>query len=194
MTIKFPPLIALCGNPKSGKSEVQRILEKHGVVPVDDGLPLRTFGMRWFGLTKDQVFTQAGKLETIQIDGKDWEVRKILGELGNALEAKFGPNVMPFMACNNLTEGLSYSFGSVRRRQGAYYQERGGIVLEITRPGVEPSGNEFDTYDTSIVDCVIENDGTLEQLEKRVLEAVSFAMWKRTTNKRSPVAFPARAA
>ena len=40
-------LIALCGIPGSGKSEVQRILhQRYNVQPIDDGWPMRDFAIR----------------------------------------------------------------------------------------------------------------------------------------------------
>ena len=183
MIVKLPPFVALCGNPKSGKSLAQKILEDNfGYKPVDDGWPMRDFAMRHLGLTLEDVMTQEGKSRISNIDGTNWEHRKILGELGNKLEAMFGPHAMPYMAIAGCTPGELYSFGSVRRDQGAFYQKRGGIVLEIHNPLAPASRYEFDQYDSSIVDSVIFNDAQskgmsplvgIADLEAKIIAAIN---------------------
>lgn len=157
----LPRYIALCGNPGAGKSEVQDILRQFfDVGPVDDGEPLRKFAMTYFGLTKEQVYTQEGKLQEVEVAGRLWQCRKVLGEFGNALEATFGKHIMPHMAMQVADKSGwgSNSFGSVRRDQGLAYKDRGGVVIGIVNPDAPPSGNEFDTFDTTIVDIWIVND------------------------------------
>src|SRR5262249_32968518 len=135
--MKLPHLIALSGHPKSGKSLVQDYLrDEYGVVPVDDGRPMRQFAIQFLGLSEADCYTQEGKARISKILGRDWQNRKILGELGKRLEAMFGPHIMPFMATRGLDEKQCYSFGSVRRDQGAFYKAMGGIVIGIDRPGI----------------------------------------------------------
>jgi hypothetical protein len=55
-TVKLPRYIGLCGNPGSGKSEVQKILRgRFSVQPVDDGHALRDFCQIHLGLSYDDV-------------------------------------------------------------------------------------------------------------------------------------------
>lgn len=177
--MKIPHLIAICGYPGSGKSEIQTILTEIGVHCVDDGYPMRKFAITHLGLSHDDVYTQEGKSRFTEIDGAIWQNRKILGEFGNRLEEMFGPYIMPFMATRRLSETISYSFGSVRRDQGKFYQKLGGVVLGVRRPGVGPSGNEFDEFDASIVDYWIDNDGSIEDLRFK-LEL--FLQWVQFSN------------
>lgn len=169
-----PLLVALCGVPKSGKSEIQKILcEEFNILIQDDGWILRDFGMQLFGLTLEDVTTQAGKMREIEIDGKMRTVRWMLGELGNSLEAKFGEHVIPNWAIRNAIAdkrpSFGHSFGSVRKTQGWAYKNAGGIVVEIVRPGVELTGHNFDTYDRGAVDFTFRNDGdSLHGLRQKV--------------------------
>jgi len=167
--MKLPHIISISGFPGSGKSEVQRILKDvYGVQPIDDGDPLRKFAIQRFGMSHDDVYTQEGKKRSTDILGKSWVNRKALGELGNVLEATFGAHIMPFMATRNLDPALSYSFGSVRRDQGKFYKNMGGVAFGVERPGTPPSPHEFDQFDRSVIDCWVINDGTLEDLAQSV--------------------------
>jgi hypothetical protein len=181
----LPRLIALCGNPTCGKSTAAGLLEKNfGHKLVDDGLPLRQIGMQYLGLTADQVFTQAGKLETVTINDREWEVRKILGEIGNAFEEKFGGDIIPMMSHQLLDPIQPYVFGSVRRKQAHYWKKHGAVVIEIVNPLAGPSKYEFDSYDASAVDYMVLNDGlargwtpekALEDLEYKLVTVVQAA-------------------
>ncbi|WLR90977.1 hypothetical protein [Shinella zoogloeoides] len=161
--LKFPRFIAICGNPKSGKSLAQEILSTDlNYLPIDDGHVLREFAVNKLGLSWDDVQTQEGKKRVTSILGKDWEHRILLGEFGNRLEEMFGEHIMPFIATRNLYPNARYSFGSVRKTQGHFFKEHGGVVIEIMNPMAPPSGNAFDKYDLSAVDRTIINDGMLK--------------------------------
>jgi hypothetical protein len=161
-----PRLIALCGHPKAGKSLVQEILYKDfGHQPVDDGAILRRFGMNECGLTTNQVHTQLGKLETVEIAGKVWVVRELLGVYGNKIEEMFGKWGIPWFATRDLDPAKNYSFGSVRRDQGAFYKQLGGLVVGINNPTAGPSQYEFDRFDESLVDVWIQNDAQSRGLD-----------------------------
>jgi hypothetical protein len=158
--MNLPHLIALCGHPLSGKSTTQKILRnKYDYDSVDDGFALRKFAVESLGLSWDDVRTQEGKLRHTEIAGVDWENRKILGEFGNAIEATFGPQAIPFIATRNLRDDVNYCFGCVRRDQGRFYRSLGGVVVAIRNPLAPPSKYEFDKFDATLVDYWIENDG-----------------------------------
>jgi hypothetical protein len=168
-------MIALCGAPGAGKSEVQQYLRKHyDVMAADDGHPLRDFAMRHLGLSHADVYTQEGKARTAVFPGgKSMEVRKALGELGNAIEALFGPEAIPEMAAKRALAQAKASgwkavcFGSVRRDQGKLFKAYGAKIVEIRRPGYLIV-NEFDRYDASLADAVINNDSSLAALHERI--------------------------
>lgn len=160
MFANTPALIALCGNPTSGKSTAAAIInEIYGHELADDGLPLRKIGMDYLGLTAEQVFTQEGKLQKVMLNGREWTVREILGEIGNAFEEKFGGDIIPIMSHNARPKGSFSVFGSVRREQGRYWRNQGALVLEVVNPLAGPSPYEFDTYNPAYCHAQIKNDG-----------------------------------
>ncbi|MCP1540083.1 AAA family ATPase [Methylorubrum extorquens] len=173
--LDIPRYIALCGNPGSGKSTVQEILRaNYGVEPVDDGFALRKIAVEQFGLTWDQVMTQEGKRETVTVAGKAWIVRDLLGQLGNRIEDLLGPHGIPFLSERQVADKPGcFSFGSVRRDQGRFYQDRGGVVIGVRSPKAGPSEFEFDRFDEACVDLWIDNDGEdLRRLEWSVWTAI----------------------
>ena len=163
----LPQIIALCGNPGSGKSTAADLLvEAYGYELVDDGLPLRKMAMDYMGLTENQVFTQDGKLEMVELNGRTWQVREILGEIGNAFEEKFGGDVIPLMSYLQMKPGQHYVLGSVRREQGHFWADKGGIVIEIDNPEAGSSKFEFDQYSSAAVQHTVLNDGLAECLHE----------------------------
>jgi energy-coupling factor transporter ATP-binding protein EcfA2 len=167
-----PKIIALCGNPTSGKSKAAEIINHlYGHELADDGLPLRKMAMDYLGLSAKQVFTQEGKLEKVTINGREWQVREILGEIGNAFEEKFGGDIIPIMSHNARPKGAYSVFGSVRREQGLYWRNQGGLVLEIINPLAGPSKFEFDTYNNAYCHAQIQNDGLARGLSPQAAAA-----------------------
>ena len=166
MTRTVPHLIALCGNPGSGKSTAQKLLlQLYGHEPVDDGFAVRDIAMRHLGLSHDDVYTQEGKARSSEILGKTWQHRVILGEVANRLEEMFGDHIMPWIHTRKLDPAKRYSFGSVRRDQGLFYKQIGGVVIGIRNPLAPPSPNEFDRFDETVIDHWIDNDGLARGLE-----------------------------
>lgn len=170
-----PVYIALCGWPKTGKSEVQKILEaRYGAISVDDGEPMRDFAIRHLGATFQDVHTQEGKARTVTLHGgKTMTWRKFLGEFGNRIEELLGPDAIPEMAIAKCpTPGQVYSFGSVRREQGFVYRQQGGIVIEVQNRFVPASEHEFDRFNPEAVQFVIENHVPLEERSSASLAAL----------------------
>lgn len=160
LNFNAPVYIALCGKPKAGKSEVQKILEqRYGAISIDDGEPLRDFAIRHMGATFEDVYTQEGKARMVTLPGgRAMTWRKFLGEFGNRIEDLLGSHAIPEMAVMKCrVPGQIYSFGSVRRDQGILYRSHGGIVVEVANAFIPESEHEFDSYVKDIVQFTIEN-------------------------------------
>jgi hypothetical protein len=160
MSPALPRIIALCGHPTCGKTTAGELISSYyGHTIADDGRPLRLIAVNYFGLTHNQVFTQEGKLEKVMLNGREWTVREILGEIGNAFEEKFGGDIIPIMSHNSRSRDEYVVYGSVRREQGLYWRNQGALVLEIVNPLVGPSQYEFDTYNAAYAHARVLNDG-----------------------------------
>lgn len=101
------------------------------------------------------------------------QVRKFLGELGVLAEIRYGEMFVPDRILTALEKRLGgfegvppMTFGSVRRSQGKVYKERGGVVVEILRPGFDTAPNPFDDYDHSLIDASVRNDFDPERPEE----------------------------
>jgi hypothetical protein len=168
-------LIGICGWPGAGKDEVAQTLQaSFGYRVVDDGACLRNAAPSLFGFDPSLPFTRQGKGEFVDTPSGSKTVRDILGTLGNLVEAEYGSHFMPFMAVrsakldNAQTGHNNFVFPSVRKSQGQFYKDQGGIIIQVSRPGLEPSSHQFDKWDAANVDVFIENDGSLEDLARSV--------------------------
>ena len=192
----YPMLIGLCGAPKSGKSKVQSILhEYHGIEPIDDGAPLRRLCYEMLahqGIRYSDCTSQEGKMKTIlAANDEERELRWTLGEVGNAVEEIFGSNAIPNAAIHNAMRNwdngkhfpnkIGYSFGSVRRDQGAIYKNNGGFVVEIVRNNTPESKYTFDSYNHRLVDYTIYNNGNISDLMTEI-QAMMFNFSERMQN------------
>lgn len=156
--------IALCGHPGAGKTEVAGILQKvYGFTIVDDSRCLRDAAIALYGLTEEQVNTQTGKTSYVEVCGRRFQVRQLLGDLGKDQEDRFGEQFTPETAVSSAqqlaktTSAKRFVFPSVRKTQGITYKRHNGIIIEIDRPGTKPSQYVFDRFDSSLVDLVISN-------------------------------------
>lgn len=152
--------VALCGYPKAGKSEVQRIIsERYGFEAVDDSEALRNAAKILYDLTDWHVLTQEGKATLIQVGEETMAVRKALGDLGKYFEAtdRFHFPRLAIKRANQKSPDGRFVFASVRRDQPQFYRETGeAIIIEVRREGCSAQ-NDFDEYTRDYLDFSIEN-------------------------------------
>lgn len=169
-------IIAICGKPTSGKSEAARILqEKFGAVIVDDGMILRRAAPELFqGVTLNDCLTQEGKRKEVEVAGKTYSIRKLLGDLGQILEDHFGEFFVPDQAMKRiatLPPAPYYVLSACRKRQGHFYRQQGGIVFEMDRD-VPESPHAFDWYDKTACHATIPNRADIPALEVEIAKAM----------------------
>lgn len=152
--------IALCGYPKAGKTEVQRIISRrYGFASCDDSKPLREAAKSLYGLTDWHVTTQEGKSSLLQIGNMNVTVRKAMGDLGCFLEEQdeFHFPRLAVQTCQNLNPEGRFVFASVRRNQPVFFKSTNqALVVEVTRDGCKPS-DSFDEYVRGPIDVSIDN-------------------------------------
>ena len=170
--------VALCGYPKVGKSEVQRIIsQRYCVAALDDSAPLREAAKILYNLDEWHVATQEGKASIVVAGRKRMTVRKALGELGNYLEKNDEfhlPRLAIQKALASDPNGI-HCFASVRKQQPVFFRDTGrAIVIEVTRDGCKAL-EDFDDYDRSCLDFSIDNtidlkdpNGSIRKLEVAV--------------------------
>jgi hypothetical protein len=163
--------VAICGYPKSGKTELATILcEEFGGVLIDDGAILRKAVPTLYGINPEDCYTHEGKNRSYRVLARTETVREMLGCLGDYLEGRYGENFIPTRAMAEARRSFPnapfYVYPSVRKTQAWAYRDAGGVALQIDRPGVGPSGNPFDEWNRDFIDLVIYNGFTLADLRQ----------------------------
>ena len=100
MSEKTPPrYVALNGFAEVGKSTVQKMIEHHyGIVPADDGKPLRESVKALYSLDDWHVYTHEGKRAQVDLPEGPTDVRQLLGDIGLKLEELHGADIIPWAA------------------------------------------------------------------------------------------------
>ena len=157
-------LIGLCGMPRSGKSEVRKILvEEHGFHLLDTKLVLREMASKLTGLYPSEFVSQEDKEKLYCGVSR----RKIMGELGNVAEKLWGDS---FLINRALEEGWIYPekdivVDSLRKTQPRDFP---GYVYQVISNRAIDTGNDFDKFWPYNTKGVIINDGTFEELREKV--------------------------
>lgn len=167
MPARLPPFIAVCGDPHSGKTEVQHILQQdYGVIAIDSARIIRDTAKLLYGLTESDVSTQTGKAIMTKVGDRFYTVRELIGRVGCFLEAQHGEHAVIELTLRTLSDfhrrhlecGGSLSF-SVRMRQAALLRDAGGVCLGVRSSRGIPSHLASDHYEVSLIDHWIEHDG-----------------------------------
>lgn len=169
-------IVGVTGKKGSGKSELARILvTRRGFTEATFASELKATARRLYGLSHEQVNGTQEEKEAID---PRWglSARQILQRLGTnvgrevhpltwirALERVIDaephyPWVVPDARFQNEVESL---------------RSRGATIIGIVRPGLQSSDDhESESGDGIVPDVLVINDGTLEDLERKVLEIV----------------------
>ena len=161
-------IIALVGNPGSGKNEVANILCRvHGYKLIDDSYWLKSIASRKYNIPVDWFYDRRYKDEAISdLAGKS--PRQLAGELGNEIESLIDPVVFAKLAYSEMPESGLYVVPSVRQTQPDFWKSVDATLIEVVRSEAIDPGNNFDWYNAERVDFRIHNEGTLKDLENSV--------------------------
>lgn len=173
-----PRYIALVGYESSSKLMVQRILARiYNIVPIDIADIVNRLVVKDIGALPTDIYTGSGaKQPAVWGDGSPVVNREtglamswgqVAWEIGRKLEELLGPDALPLIATARTNSKLVYSFVSVKDKQGWFFKERGGIVVEVA--GGFPTGSAFDSWDATSVTFSIRDVGSPGDLRSEVV-------------------------
>ncbi len=165
-------LIGLSAPAKSGKDQVGSILAGRGFVRKSFAAQVKAIAKKLFSLDDEQLHTYEGK-ETID---PRWQTtpRAILQQIGGLMRG-IHPKVWTRFVFSEFSPGSNVVITDVRYpSELAEIREHGGYVVRINRPGAGSRTGAADDSETALNafdgwDYVINNDGTLDDLEDKVL-------------------------
>lgn len=178
-------IIGLTGRAGAGKDSVAEILvDTAGVVPVKLATPLYEMVSAMTGLPVDQLMDRCMKEHPIPGIGKS--PRQLLQSIGTDWGRAFIGDDVWIKSLEARTAGLrqcgwSIVVTDVRfDNEAQWVRDNGGAVWEVVRPhhdtgcvGEAVHHASEAGIDPLLVDRVIANDGTLEDLEAQVAEAMT---------------------
>ena len=167
-------LIAFGHTARVGKDTCGALLVRHhGFERVAFADALRTFVYR--------THPEVRRL----VDSMGWEeaklahplVRKTLVDVGNVGRRVVGEDVWVRAAFRGVTADRVAITDLRYRNEARAIRDRGGLLVRVTRPGVEPLPNVADQalIDFDGWDAVIANDGTLDDLKVQLDELLARA-------------------
>lgn len=169
-------LIGLCGYAGSGKDTAAAVL-------VDEhGWERRAFAdkLRWVAEEANPlVETRDGRIlrlyELVTREGWDQakqhpDVRRYLQSLGAAVRGSLGERVWIDACLRHLT-GPTVVTDVRYRNEAAAIEDRGGILVRVTRPGTGPVNGHSSEHDLDgyPVDHELVNDGTVDDMRRRLV-------------------------
>ena len=154
--------------PRSGKTEVKKILEEvYGFYTLDTKQVLREMAAKLTGLSPDDFITQEQKQTLFE----GVERRKIMGEIGNVAEKLWGDSYMIERELKNpaFYEGKRIVVDALRKEQPRDFP---GYVFQVISNRAIDTGNSFDDFYKGRNDGIIINDGSLDDLRDTVERAI----------------------
>lgn len=171
-------LIAFCGLKGSGKSTAASFLEEeHEFQRLSFATPVKEMAMA-MGLTRDQLYDPILKESLISEFGMT--PREILQKLGTEVGRNFHKNIwidILFFKIDKQYRSKDITVDDCRfLNEAEAIRKRGGHIIGIQRPGLvaddHPSEREMVDQWGNMVDTVITNDGSVDNLKYQVLECI----------------------
>lgn len=174
-------IIGISGYARSGKDTIAGILAADGFARIAFADAIREALYR----VNPMVELKDGSLTDLAlvVDDRGWEVAKTLPEVRGYLQRlgtevgrdMMGEDVWVNVVLRRMVAGENYVITDVRYPNEATAIVRaGGRVWRVERPGFGPANSHVSetSMDGWICDAVIVNDGSLEDLERKVREAL----------------------
>lgn len=170
--MKDTTIIALCGAPGAGKTEVAEILSRnHYFKVVDDSKAIKLLTADYHDIPLSRFICPIQKDVPLErLGGKT--PRQAAGDFGLFLEKEVNPNFSQIMALKQMKPGGRYVVPSVRMNQPEWWRLRFAAVIEVVRPGKSITNKDYDWYSGLAVHHTIWNNGTLKDLEEKVTGAI----------------------
>lgn len=183
LTSAEPRLIGLCGFARSGKDSVGQILEDDcGFRPVSFAQALKNIAAEMNPmLCYSGTFTSLARMFAVY---EDWDAvkencpssREFLQNLGVACRDQIGKDVWVNALARRISESPGSRFVVTDCRffnEVDWIRSQGGEVWRVTRPNTGPVNghiSESELPETGpLYDRIIHNDGSLQDLRKKVL-------------------------
>lgn len=134
--------------------------------------PLKAVALDVFPTLRERVETWGWD----RVKTTDWSVRPMLQRLGLAVRDHLGSDIWLDAALSKMEPGRRYVISDVRfKNEAQRILDIGGVVYRIDRPGVGPANEHISEMELAEWDGwtgVVVNDGTLSELEQRVIVLV----------------------
>lgn len=153
-------LIAFCGYGRAGKDEAAKTLIAHGYDRV-------AFGDIIKGVFDDQVKKYLGFSAFTEVTEEKQKIRPLLEQGGEVFYDYVYDTFFSQLPARAVNTRLC------RIREAEEWIRRGGVIVEINRPGLKPDTEWSEQivqglWDHGLVSDVISNDGTLDDLDAKV--------------------------
>lgn len=172
-----PPVTGVTGKARSGKDTVVNFLiAAAGGYPYSFAGPIKTMLSAGFGIHMADPYWQAHKEDPIPAFGKS--PRQMMQTLGTEWGRNLvHPDVWLLLAKQKLLEkGPGMVISDVRfENEAAWVRKVGGMIIHVQRDAlaVNPHSSEAGV-EVAASDAIINNFGTLEELQERVKDLVDF--------------------
>lgn len=186
MEIHAIPIIGLTGLAGSGKDSVRAVLEQHGYTGLAFADPIRAMLLGLFHTAGVSLrYITERHLKEKAIPGLDASYRQLAQTLGTEWGRALGHDFWVRIARSRMEALKEEAFGQAQfvisdvrfPNEAAFIRECGGQVWHVLRPGVQPvRAHESEAHASSMeADFTILNDGTLQDLQTTVLNALQWA-------------------